>query len=173
MTALTSLQVSMHHDADCDNRAAWEHLTELGALRKLTWFGPVVTRSKGIYPRTILEFVPHVEELYVHDDLYGKENEYGAIDGPNWTFICDRFADKVEEAVQEGALTRLQSLSIMSNGRGLKLEALKRTTTALAALTSLTRLELGHHHHRTNWELHRSAEELRSARPDMKVVVTF
>jgi hypothetical protein len=173
MTALTSLNMTMHSKADMYNEEVWRLFPKLEALRNLTWCGTVVGQCTGIYPRTILEFVSHVEILTVHYDFEGKSNEYGAIDAKFWTFICNRFADKVEEAVQEGALTRLQSLSILSNGRGLKLEALTRTITALALLTNLTRLELGHHHHRENWELHRSAEELRSARPDMKVVVTF
>jgi hypothetical protein len=32
--------------------------------------------------------VPHVEKLYVHDDLAGKENEYGAIDFELYTLTA-------------------------------------------------------------------------------------
>jgi hypothetical protein len=71
-----------------DNETVWKLFPKLEVLRKLTWFGSVITRCKGIYPRSILEYVPHVEKLYVHDDLAGKENEYGAIDFELYTLTA-------------------------------------------------------------------------------------
>jgi hypothetical protein len=173
MIALTDLALSMHHIYDQDTEEAWEVIAKLKFLTKLTWFGSVVKRAMGVYPRSLLEYVPQVKCLHVVDDFNGRPDELGRIDAKFWTFVCNRFADKVETCVQEGALTNLTDLSITSTGHGLDYEALTRTTTALAALTSLTCLELGHHRTHHDHRLSDAAASLRTVRPDMRVYVRY
>ena len=173
MIALTDLQISMHHQYDGDTVKAWEVIRKLKFLTKLTWYGSVITRAEGIHPRSLLEYVPQVKCLHVADDFNGRPDQYGRIDNKFRTFVCNRFADKVETCVQEGALTSLTELSIMSAGHGLDNEALTRTTTALAALTSLTSLELGQHRTHHDHRLRDAAASLRTVRPDMRVYVCY
>jgi hypothetical protein len=173
MISLTELEISMQDSYDGDVVKAWEVIQKLKCLTKLKWFGRVITRAEGIHPRSLLEYVPQVKCLYLKDDFEGNSSDFDWADLIIRNFVSNRFADKVETCVQEGALTRLTELSIMSHGRGLRPEALTRTTTALAALTSLTSLELGHHGDREDHNLYDATANLHTVRPDMRVYVRY